>query len=238
MVVHKHPHSFPIMAVKAKQFIELEFTGRIKGTSEIFDTTSEKDAKALGAKEKVKPLKICVGEGMLLEKFDRALEGKEAGKEYSIELDAKDAFGERKKELVKMIPLRIFTEKGVMPYRGLLLDLDGIVVRVVSVSGGRVIADFNNPLAGKSIVYDFKISRIIEGKKEQLMAFLESFLNLDASKLCIEIEDSRAVIEFSLKDDEFELCKNTFEKFSQKAKDILGLGIELKNNSPGKDEKK
>ena len=156
------------MSIKKKQFVEIDFTGRVKDTNEIFDTTIKSDAKSIGV-DKVKPLLICVGERMLPEKFDDfiLIKGKEVGKEYSLELPPKDAFGERKKDLVKMLPLKMFTDKGIMPYRGLLLNLDDMIVRIGSVSGGRVIADFNNPLAGKAITYKFKINKIIEDKKEQ-----------------------------------------------------------------------
>ena len=227
------------MAVKEKQFVELEFTGKVKDTGEIFDTTNPKDAKAMGMKNEAKPLKICVGEGMLPEKFDKALVGKETGKEYSIELSPKEAFGDRKSELIKTIPLRIFTEKNVMPYKGMMLNLDGMLVRVVSVSGGRVIADFNNPLAGKNILYEFRIIRSIEDKKGQADAFIEAFLRLDSSKLDVKIEGNKAVAAFDVKDDEFKFYEEIFKSLSEKARSLLDLEFELKNkNSPEKSSEK
>jgi len=36
------------MAIKKNDFIEVEFTGNITGTDEIFDTNIEKDAKKAG----------------------------------------------------------------------------------------------------------------------------------------------------------------------------------------------
>ncbi|MEK6881056.1 MAG: peptidylprolyl isomerase, partial [Nanoarchaeota archaeon] len=50
-----------------------------------------------------------------------------------------------------------------------------------SVSGGRSIVDFNNPLAGKAVVYDIKILRIIEDDEEKLRGFAKLHLNFDAS---------------------------------------------------------
>ena len=37
------------------------------------------------------------------------------------------------------------------------IQLDNTIARVLSVSGGRVTMDFNNPLAGKEIDYKYKI---------------------------------------------------------------------------------
>jgi len=221
------------MALKQKQFVEIDFTGRIKGTNEIFDTTNQKDAKML-TEDKVKPLKICIGEQMLLDKFDKALEGKEVGKEYSIELGPEDAFGERKKDLVKMIPLKIFTDKGVMPYRGLMLNMDSMIVRVVSVSGGRVVTDFNNPLAGKSLVYTFKVNRVIEDKKEQIETLIGNILRIDPSDVRIEIREKKAELEFNLKENEFKILKELSKPFSEKIKSLVSVDIELKNQGSKK----
>jgi len=225
------------MTLKEKQFVEIDFTGIVKDTGEIFDTTDPKKAKSIGS-ENAKPLKICIGEGMLPKKFDESLVGKETGKDYSIELSPKDAFGERRGDLVKMIPLRIFTEKNIMPYKGLMLDLDGMIVRIASVSGGRVITDFNNPLAGKNIIYDFKIIKVIEDKAELAKAFIESFLKIDSSKLNVTLDGAKAVVEFDSDEKAFKFYQELFKGVSEKAKSLIGLEFELKNKkSPAKNPK-
>jgi len=201
------------MMIRKKDFIELDFTGKIKESGQIFDTTRKDDADKIGL-EKVKPLKICVGEGMLVKGFDESLEGKEAGKNYSVELEPKKAFGARDLKLVKIIPISIFLEKQINPYPGLILNMDGIIARVSSVSGGRVITDFNNPLSGKSIIYEFKINKLIEDKSEKLNALAEFFLNDAEAK----IENDKAVIISNAKSKVFE----------QKVKEILNLEIEYK----------
>ena len=88
------------MIVKKKDFIELDFTGTIKESGQIFDTTFKKDAEQLGMKS-VKSLSICIGEGMLVKGFDEALDGKETGKSYSVELEPKKAFGLRDSKMIK-----------------------------------------------------------------------------------------------------------------------------------------
>ena len=52
-------------------------------------------------------------------------------------------------------------EKDINPYPGALLNLDGMLAKILSVSGGRVITDFNSPLASKEIAYEFTIKRKI-----------------------------------------------------------------------------
>lgn len=196
------------MIIKKKDFVELEFTGKIKESGQIFDTTLD---------EKAKPLKICVGEGMLVKGFDDALIGKEVGKDYSVELEPKDAFGPRDKKLVKIIPISVFHEKEVNPYPGLVLNIDGVIVRISSVSGGRVTADFNIPLAGKTLIYDFKIKKIIEESQEKLNAMAEFFFG----KADVNVEGNKATITLEKKIES--------KPFKEKAKELTGLDVEFKS---------
>ena len=100
---------------------------------------------------------------------------KEIGKNYEIKLSPKDAFGERNRELIKTIPLKAFTEKDFSPRPGMIITLDNIMTKIIAVSGARVIADFNNPLAGKEIGYKFTIVRQVTEEKEKAEALFEFF---------------------------------------------------------------
>ena len=143
------------MQIKKNDFVEIEFTG--KSNNEIFDTTHPEEAKSIGLDVNVKPAIASVGNEMLLKGLDEALEGKEIGEKYSVHIFPEKGFGKRNASLIKTIPIRIFREKNMDPTPGMVFQLDQHLVRILSVSGGRVIADFNNPLAGKEIDYDFKI---------------------------------------------------------------------------------
>lgn len=147
-------------------FVEIEFTGRIKDTSEIFDTNIKKEAEKINLKIPEKPLVVCIGKSMLVKGFDKALEGKEIDRKYKISLNPEEAFGTRKKELIKIIPMNIFREKNINPIPGAMLNFDGMIAKIITVSGGRVITDFNTPLAGKEIEYEFTIKRKIQEKKK------------------------------------------------------------------------
>ncbi|NPE27064.1 peptidylprolyl isomerase [Methanococcoides sp. SA1] len=164
------------MTIKKSDFIEIDFTGKITGTDEIFDTTIESDAKSQGFKtEGIKPQVLSVGHTMLPKGFDEDLEGKEVGKEYTLELKPEEAFGKRNKELVRMIPTKHFHEQKIAPERGMQLNLDGQIVKVLSSDRGRTLVDFNNPLAGKAITYTYKINKIVKDEKEKIIAMQDFF---------------------------------------------------------------
>ena len=172
-----------VETVKKNDFVEISYTGRANG--EIFDSNREEDLKKINPREEEKKDKeqkktiIALGQGMIVPGLDKELEGKEVGKEYKIQVKSKDAFGFRRKELIRTIPLKMFTEKKVTPYPGMVLALDNSLVRVITVSGARVITDFNNPLASKDLEYDVKIVRKVEDDKEKidsLFVFLMQFI--------------------------------------------------------------
>lgn len=160
------------MAVKKNEFVELQFSGYANG--ELFDSTKTEEIKKLNPRMKdSKPMVIAVGQGMILPAFDKDIEGKDLGKEYELSIKAKDAFGERRRELIKMVALSAFEGQRVMPQPGMTLMLDQNLVKVLSVSGGRVTLDFNNPLAGKDIKYSYKITRIVTDETEKANSLFE-----------------------------------------------------------------
>lgn len=162
------------MTIKKSDFIELDFTGKIHGTSDIFDTTILADAKSQGFKtEGIKPQILSIGHKMLPEGFDKDLVGKEVGKEYSVTIKPEEAFGKRNKDLIRMIPTKQFHEQKIAPTRGMQLNLDGQIVKVLSSDKGRTLVDFNNPLAGKQVTYIYKINKKIEDQKEKIIALQE-----------------------------------------------------------------
>mgnify|MGYP001601353865 CR=1 FL=1 len=157
---------------KPKDFVEISYTGYSQGS--MFDSNREADLKSINSKAKAKKTIIVIGEGMVVKGLDKALEGKEVGKEYEIKLSPKEGFGERDRNLMKTIPLKVFTDQRINPVPGAVLDMDGMIAKIISISGARVMTDFNNPLAGKELSYKFSITRIITDDKEKATALFEN----------------------------------------------------------------
>jgi FKBP-type peptidyl-prolyl cis-trans isomerase 2 len=160
------------MAVKKNDFVEIDFTGYANG--ELFDSTKTDEVKKLSPKAEGKPLIIAIGQGMILPVFDKELEGKEIGKDYVASFTPEQSFGERRKDLVRMVPLNTFKDQRVQPQVGMTLALDRNLVKVLNVSGGRVTLDFNNPLAGKDIKYNYRINRLVTEEQLKITSLFES----------------------------------------------------------------
>ena len=205
------------MPLQKKDFIEIEFTGRVKD-GEIFDSNIKQDLEKLDSKATPKPLVFCLGEGMFLKGVDDFLIGKEIGK-YKIELTPESAFGNRDSSLVKMIPLKVFKQHNVNPVPGTVFNFDNRMAKILTVSGGRVMTDFNNPLAGKEVVYDVKVLRKVEDTNEKIKAFNDFLFRKDFK---FEVKDKKLIIEVEKQMTKF------VEMFKDKFKEIFNLDLEVK----------
>lgn len=208
------------MKTKAKDFIEFDFTARIKNDG-IFDTTMSDVALKEGLiqkedKERFKPMKLCIGEGMVVKGLDKELEDKEVGKEHTIELNAEQSFGKRQANLIKTFPISAFKQ---MPYPGMIVNVEGVMAKVLSVNSGRAMMDFNNPLSGKDIIYSFIVRRIIIENKEKLETFLNAY-GLRIKNIEMTGENGKVSLEGKYP-------KQLTEELSKKVKDVIGISIEF-----------
>jgi FKBP-type peptidyl-prolyl cis-trans isomerase 2 len=183
--------------IKKGDFIEIQYTGKVEGN--VFDTTDEKTAKELGIHNPTFPyghIVVCVGEGHLLEGLDKEVQGKEMNKEYKIMLKPENAFGKKDASLIKLISRGKFKSQGVDPQPGMTVTIDNRLAVIKTVSGGRVLADFNHPLAGKQVEYSFKATKIITNSEEQIRAILTMELNLGKEGYELKITGDNAKLKF------------------------------------------
>ncbi len=212
------------MKTKKNDFVEIEFTGTANG--QVFDTTNLEEAKKSGLadenmKDRFKPMKLCIGQEMILKAIDKALEDKEVNEEFSLDLKEREAYGKRESKLIKTVPLTAFQE---MPQRGMFVNVNGMVAKVISISSGRVIIDMNHPLAGKELYYKVKILKIIEDKLEKVKVITGFFgINSDS----VFLENEKIVIKTKTP----EIIQNQVKK---KIKDILSLETEFKEDKKEK----
>ncbi|AIF69255.1 hypothetical protein PAP_04205 [Palaeococcus pacificus DY20341] len=188
------------MKVAKGDVVRLQYTGKVKETGEVFDTTSEEVAKEAGIYKEggvYGPVPIIIGAGHVLKGLDEALEGLEVGKKYEIEVPPEKGFGKRDFKLIKTLTLGQFKKHGVYPFPGLEVEIDGKRARVLSVSSGRVRVDFNHPLAGKTLVYEVEITEKVDDPIEQVKAMIDLRLpKIDMEKVQIEVGEKEVIIDF------------------------------------------
>jgi len=156
--------------VKKGDFLEIEYTGIMKEEGIVFDTTDLEVAKAnelYNEKANYDPIIICLGQGHLLKGLEEELEGKEIGKDLTIELSPEKAFGKKDVKFIKMIPYSVFRKQQIEPQPGMQVNVDGAIGMVKTAAGGRCLVDFNHPLSGREVIYKVKINKIITDDKKK-----------------------------------------------------------------------
>lgn len=209
------------------QFVKIDYVGRVKETNEIFDLTNEnaaKENKLHDPKMRYGPVTVIIGERMILPGLEEEIKKMEMGEKKTIELSPDKAFGERDSRLLKTFGESQFKRQEMNPVPGLMVELNGIRGRVMSVSAGRVSVDFNHPLSGKTLIYEIDIKEIVSQDVEKAESLVQIYSNIDAeaeidaNTLTIklpELSDIRAEAKKKITESVFKWLKADAVKFEE-----------------------
>jgi len=176
--------------------ILINYTTKIKETGEVIETTIEEVAKANkiykeGAK--YEPKLIAVGKGWILKALEEEIQKLNVGDKATIEVPPEKAFGNRNPSKIKVIPLRKFGENVNV---GDQVEYNGQVGTVISINSGRVQIDFNDKLAGKTLIYEVEIIKEITDLNEKVEKLIQRSIEIqnpvykvDQGKVRIEIPE-------------------------------------------------
>jgi len=171
----------------------------VKETGETVGTTLEgvaKEKKLYKGEERYEPFFIILGEGWVPKGLEEALTGVEPGKASTVELPPEKAYGVRDPKKVRLVPLRKFIAEGVTPVPGLQVTIDGKTALVRSVGAGRVQIDYNHPFAGKTLIYDITVEKIIETDDEKVRSLIHKRIpSVEQQKFQVSIENARLQVE-------------------------------------------
>ncbi len=182
---------------KDKDFLLVDYTERVKDNGEIVDTTNEEEAKKAGVYNESKtygPTLVILGQGDVVKGLEEALYNAETGVQKSVEVPPEKAYGTRDPTKVKIVSLSELKRQGINPYPNMVLRLnEGGLATVKSVSGGRVILDLNHPLAGKVMIYDFKIEKSLESTEDKVKAILGRWFKKSGEKIAVDMTAEKKV---------------------------------------------
>ena len=142
--------------MQTNDFIKIVYSAKIKETGQEFDKTGDKSIPVI-----VKP-------GFIIKGLEEALLEMNVNEKKRIEIPPEKAFGTRDPKLVRLVPISEFRKHNTKPQPGMFIQADNMRGRVLSASGGRVKVDFNNPLAGKTLIYDIDIKEKIESVEDKI----------------------------------------------------------------------
>jgi len=151
----------------------------------IYDLTviNEEGKKELMERATVEnPLKFLFGMGMMLEAFEKNIDGLNAGDKFSFVLSPKEAYGEYFKENVVELPKKLFEVEGEFDAERVaegqtlpMMDSQGnrMMGSVLEIQPDIVVMDFNHPLAGETLYFDGEVIDVHEPTEEEINAFSE-----------------------------------------------------------------
>lgn len=161
------------MAARPGDFLLLNYTLKVKESGETVDTTFDsvaKDAHLQKDDTAYGPKFVILGEGWLPKGLEDSLIGLDAGKQTTIELPPDKGYGTRDPSKMRLVSLRRFREKAeVDPAPGAQVEFEGKIAIVRAVGAGRVQVDYNHPLAGRTLIYDVSIERVLEDENEKIL---------------------------------------------------------------------
>jgi FKBP-type peptidyl-prolyl cis-trans isomerase 2 len=185
------------MAFKDGEFLEVDYSVYDAASSGLLATTDEKRAKEaniFNEKMKYGAVLMVVGSSGLIKGLDREIRGMNAKETKRLAFKPEEAFGQRSEDLVRVMPLSDFRERDIDPYPGMTLELDNTTATVRSVNSGRVVVDANHPFAGKDIVYEVTIQRLLTSDKDKIEALGKSYGIAPSS---IASSDDRVEVSFN-----------------------------------------
>jgi len=160
-------------------FIELDYTAWTVDGDQLVDTTDPDvaDEEGVGEDQEFGPRTIVLGQGHIFETVEDDILGAEIGDSGSVVVPASEAFGEYDEDEVRTISANKIPEDDRYP--GGHVDIDGEHGHVETIIGGRARVDFNHPLAGEDIEYNYEILREIDDREEKAQGLIQMFLDME-----------------------------------------------------------
>lgn len=122
------------------------------------------DGTVFDSSEGREPLEFDVGSGQLIPGFEAAVDGMKTGETCSININADEAYGPHREEMVMDVP-KTQLPADMNPEVGMRLQAgqedEQFVVTVTEVQDDKVTLDANHPLAGKDLNFEITLVEIV-----------------------------------------------------------------------------
>jgi FKBP-type peptidyl-prolyl cis-trans isomerase SlyD len=195
--------------IQSGDFVRIHYTVRTQSDDRVVDTTREDVAEEAGIDDEeyeFEPRIIVVGEGHVFPGVDDALTGAESGDEGTVEIPAEDGFGEYDQEEVRTVSTNKIDEENRRP--GAQVQIDGEQGYIETVIGGRARVDFNHPLAGEDLEYEYEVIELVDDDEQKAAGLLGMYLQMEPD---LRIESEAVEEEVTVEDDDGEETTETQE---------------------------
>ena len=116
------------------------------------------------------PLAILIGHGNIIPGLEAAMQDRQAGETFAVDVAPAEAYGERRDDLGQRVPKKHFGAQKLEPGMQVVLQTNfgprAVTIRKVGMSV--VDVDLNHPMAGKDLHFDVEIVEVREATAEEL----------------------------------------------------------------------
>ncbi|WP_435364029.1 FKBP-type peptidyl-prolyl cis-trans isomerase [Haloarchaeobius sp. DYHT-AS-18] len=161
-------------------FVKLNYTARTAESDQLVDTTDPEVAEEEGVDDEGRPFEprvIVLGEGHMFAAVEDEIRGKEVGDSGHVTIPAAEAFGEYDDSQVRTVSAEKIPEDSRRP--GAQVQVDGEQGYINTIIGGRARVDFNHPLAGEDLEYDYEIAEVVDDRVEKAQGLMHMFFDVD-----------------------------------------------------------
>ncbi len=179
------------MPIEKGDIVKIAYTAKLEDGT-VIDTTDEKTAKEFGIYSedyRYGDVYVIVGERNVVEGFEEDLIGKEVGYKGEVVVPPEKAFGKYDPEKKEVISIARLKEKPKPGDRVKVGDRIGVVERVI---GRRAIVDFNHPLAGKTLIFEYEIKEKVEDLAKKVEAI---FMIYTGREVKAKVDGKKAIVE-------------------------------------------
>ncbi len=133
-------------------------------------TVSEVGQEPIESSKDREPLAILIGHGNIIPGLEAAMQDRETGDSFGVDVAAADAYGERRDGLTQRVPKKHFGNQKLTPGEQVVLQTNfgPRAVTIEKVGMSVVDVDLNHPMAGKNLHFDVEIVDVREASAEEL----------------------------------------------------------------------
>ena len=133
-------------------------------------SVSEPGQESLESSRDREPLAILIGHGNIIPGLEAALQDREAGESFGVDVAASEAYGERRDGLTQRVPKKHFGAQKLEPGQQVVLQTNfgPRAVTIQKVGMSVVDVDLNHPMAGKDLHFDVEIVEVREASAEEV----------------------------------------------------------------------
>ena len=146
------------MQVEAKKVVSFEYT------------LSDESGKRIESSRPGQPVAYLHGASNIIPGLEKALEGKDAGAEFEVQIAPEDGYGVRNEQLIQNIPIRKLPDRKAEVGARLQVQTEqgprSLLIK--AVKGDYATVDANHPLAGVTLRFSVKVVEIRDATEEEL----------------------------------------------------------------------